>query len=274
LIVYLLYIQILNCFAAIVETAYGISRLQELGLQYGTNIRNFESFLRAPGLALTNYELGSFSSIVLVIVYLLMTKQLDLEIDISHNLLRLSGISAIICLALSNFRSGILFCFVAIILGEVLSRRKLIRASIAVLLSSILLLIAILVNFLLLNSNSFIERLDKWSQLLSNHDWIMGGGIGLSGAASLSSYAPIGSGIVTDNQYITILLQFGIVGFCLLIGIFVFLFYKGNTISKSLIIALMVKMFFAEVWDYTVFFSICLYLIFSGTNSKRKPVPS
>lgn len=270
LIVSLLYIQIVNCFVAIVETVYGISGLQELGFQYGTNIRNFESFLRAPGLALTNYELGSFSSVVLVIVYLLLTNQLVLGSTKSYKFYFLSGISALTCLALSNFRSGILFSFVAIMLVELFARRKLITVSLYVILSSISILTAIMANFFLLNSQSFVERQDKWSQLLSNYDWIIGSGIGFSGAASLSSYAAMGSAIVTDNQYISVLLQLGLVGFLFLMTIFIYLFFKGDGISKSLVLALMVEMVFAEMWDFTVFFSICLYLIFSGMISKRK----
>ena len=270
LIISLLYIQIINCLAAIVETVLGVSRLQNFGLQYGTNIRNFDSYLRAPGLALTNYELGSFSSIVLVTVYLLLTDQLDIKRKISRNLQFLSGISALLCLALSNFRSGMVFSIVAIIFGELLARRKIASSSLFIILSSSFVLIAVLGNFFLLNSNSFVERQDKWTQLLSNYDWVIGSGIGFSGAASLSSYAPICSAIVTDNQFITLLLQFGLVGFCFLMAIFLYLFYKGNATSKSLIIALLVVMCFAEVWDLTVFFSICLYLIFSGIISKHK----
>ena len=270
LIISLLYIQIINCLAAIVETVLGVSRLQNFGLQYGTNIRNFDSYLRVPGLALTNYELGSFSSIVLVTVYLLLTDQLDIKRKISRYLQFLSGISALLCLALSNFRSGMVFSIVAIIFGELLARRKIASSSLFIILSSSFVLIAVLGNFFLLNSNSFVERQDKWTQLLSNYDWVIGSGIGFSGAASLSSYAPIGSAIVTDNQFITLLLQFGLVGFCFLMAIFLYLFYKGNATSKSLIIALLVVMCFAEVWDLTVFFSICLYLIFSGIISKHK----
>jgi len=274
LIISILYIQILNCLAAIVETVLGVSRLQNFGLQYGTNIRNFDSYLRAPGLSLTNYELGSFSSITLVIVYLLLTDQLNMIKKISRKLQFFSGISSLLCLALSNFRSGMVFSIVAIIFIELLARRKITSSSLFIILGTIFVLIAILGNFFLLDSNSFIERQDRWSELLSNYDWVIGSGIGFSGAASLSSYAPIGSAIITDNQFITLLLQFGLAGFFFLMAIFFYLFYKGNAISKSLIIALMIMMCFGEVWDLTVFFSICLYLIFNGIISKHKLIHS
>jgi len=272
LIITFLYIQVINCLAAIVETIIGAGRLQDIGLQYGTNIRTFDSYLRAPGLALTNYDLGSFSSIILVTVYLLLTDQLTVNRKISRNLLFMSGISALLCLTLSNFRTGIVFSISAIIFIELFARRKFLSSSFYLILGSSFVFMAVLANFFLLSSDSFIERQEKVGQILANYDWVIGSGIGFSGAASLSSYAPIGTGIITDNQFITILLQFGLIGFCFLMNIFVYLFFKGDAISKSLIIALIIVMFFSEVWDLTAFFSICLYIIFNGMTSKHKLV--
>jgi hypothetical protein len=264
----------LNSFAALAETILGVDKLQLLGLQYGTNLRNFDSHLRAPGLALTNYNLGAFSAAMLFMVYLVLTKQLWLGRNISRRLCILSAFASVTCLVLSNFRSGMVFAILAILMCEVISRGNFLRASQALILGIIALLLAVLSNFFLVNSNSSSERQTKWAELIQFYDWKIGSGLGFTGAASRSSFGSVSSLIVTDNQYVTMLLQFGLFGFVCSVLILTYCFIYGSAVSKSLVLALTAMMLFVEVWDLTLFFTIILFLIFDRISLKRNQFPS
>lgn len=266
-------VQILNCLVAIIETILGVEKLRRYGLEYGTNIRNFDAHLRAPGLALTNYQLGSYSAIVLVLAYLLYTQQVVTNKMVSRIVILLSGISSVICLLLSNYRSGIIFSLITIFFCEIISRQKFANVTVYLVLGFLSILISILYNFYLLNLNSIFERKMKWIDILLNNNWIVGSGIGFSGAASLSTYAGKEAAIVTDNQYITMLIQFGIVGIICLFIIIGYLFFKGNAISKSILVAFSSMMFSVEVLDLTQFSTLALFLIFKGLSMKEKAIP-
>jgi hypothetical protein len=167
-----------------------------------------------------------------------------------------------------------IFTVLAVLLCEIISRRNYIGGSIVLALGSGAVLIAILSNFFLLNSNSSIERQSKWAELLTSYNWTTGSGIGFTGAATRSSFATSGSLIVTDNQFVTALLQFGLFGFFSVIFMLVYFFAQGNSVSKSIVIALAAMMFFVEVWDLTLFFSLVLYLMFDGIRARRNLFPS
>jgi hypothetical protein len=267
-------VQIANSIAAVLETILGVNSLMSLGLEYGTNLRNFDSFLRAPGLALTNYELGSFSAAILLLVYLISTQQFALNRKLSNRFCLFTGLASMTCLILSNFRSGMVFTSLAILLCEIISRRNLLGASVVLTLGSGVVLVALLSNFFLLNSNSSIERQSKWADLLSTYDWKFGSGIGFSGAATRSSFATSSNLIVTDNQFVTVLLQFGLFGLFSALFILIYFFMQGNFISKSIVIALAAMMFFVEVWDLTLFFSLVLFFMFDGIRVRRNLLPS
>ncbi len=261
-------VQIINALASVLETLAGVQKLQSLGFEYGTNLRNFDSVLRAPGLSLTNYILGSFSAAVLVLVYLLVTKEFRCESIFSKTYLIFSGLCSIICLALSNFRSGFVFAALSITLCELFLRRRIQNFIVLVLIAASSVLFAYLIEFFLLNNDSSVQRRVKWIELLSNHDWKLGSGLGYTGAASLSSFSSVESAVVTDNQYVTMLLQYGIIGLMLTLLILLYLFTVGSIVSKCLIASLSAMMMFVEVWDYTIFFSLVLFLIYTGFNSK------
>jgi hypothetical protein len=270
----LFFVQIINALAAAAETILGVDRLQLLGLQYGTNLRNFDSHLRAPGLALTNYNLGAFSAAILFMVYLVLTKQFWLGRKVSYRLCIMSAFASVTCLVLSNFRSGMVFAILAIVMCEVLSRRNFLGSSLVLILGSVALLLAVLFNFFLINSNSSFERQAKWEELLELYDWKIGSGIGFTGAASRSSFSSVSSLIVTDNQFISMLLQFGLFGFVCLVLILLYFFVFGSAVSKSLVMALTAMMLFVEVWDLTSFFTIILFIIFDKISSKKNQFPS
>lgn len=263
-------IQIINGMAAILENLVGLEKLQVLGLEYGTNVRNFDHFLRVPGLARTNYELGSYSAIVLVIVYLTLTNQMDLESKISKKFCVSTGIASFVCLMLSNFRSGIIFSILTIALCELLSRKNVLGFSLITVCISTTILLAISVNFFLLDSNSSLERFAKWSELLSSYDWRVGSGIGFTGGATRSSFASGTELIVTDNQFVSMLLQYGLFGLMSTFLLLFFFFISGNFVTKSLVISLLTMMIFVEVWDLTLFFTLVLYLMYDGIFIKMK----
>jgi hypothetical protein len=166
------------------------------------------------------------------------------------------------------------FAILAMVMCEVISRRNFLGSSLVLILGTVALLLAVLSNFFLVNSNSSFERQAKWAELLELYDWKIGSGIGFTGAASRSSFSSVSSLIVTDNQFISMLLQFGLFGFVCLVLILLIFFVFGSSVSKSLVMALTAMMLFVEVWDSTLFFTIVLFIIFDKISSKKNQFPS
>ncbi|MCU1404419.1 MAG: hypothetical protein JWQ43_722, partial [Glaciihabitans sp.] len=151
--------------AAIVETALGSDRLLELtGLEYGTSIRNFGTALRAPGTFATNYHLGAFSSVIAVVALLWWSSLEGARKDIIWRIVAL--ISAVGCLALSTYRTGVVVLIVSVVAAVFLSGdavKRWVKISVAVT------GIAVGVGFFAVglgDSKSFFQRLDIWAQLL------------------------------------------------------------------------------------------------------------
>lgn len=257
-------VQILNAIFAVLETMAGPQVLQGLGFQYGTNQRNFGTVLRVPGLTLTNYLLGSFSAILGVLGYLVASKKLFARDSQVHLLSFASFISSVICLFLSSFRSGIVFTFSCIVFIELLGKKSFSRVTNVVIYGVVTILLASAGNVYLLSTSSSAERQVIWGRLLGQNDWIHGSGIGFTGAASRSSFANSMENIVTDNQYITLLLQFGILGILACLIIFGYFFIRTDYIGKGVLLATLMMMGYVEVWDMTVMFTLNLYLIHLG----------
>ncbi len=259
-------LQIVNLIAASVQTLLGPTRLQSLGLDYGTNVRTFDSILRAPGLTLTNYYLGSFSAVCFALAY---TQLFTMEKQNSNRymvLIKISIFSSLICLLLSSFRSGILFVLMIVFLTEMFLKRNFTKLSILIALGLATIIFALSNSFFLVNSQSMSERLQRWENLFQGKNLFYGQGLGSSGAASLSSYASLESKVVTDNQYFSALYQTGIVGLILLILLLLYLFTITDKCGKVFLVSLSSIMFFLEAWDFTLMMSVCFIVVFNGVR--------
>ena len=266
-------LQIINLIAASVQSLLGPTRLQSIGLDYGTNVRTFDSILRAPGLTLTNYYLGSFSAVCFALAYTqLFTQKMQLSNKYTI-LIKTSMFSSLICLLLSSFRSGILFVLVFVLFTEMFVKRNLTKLSIVVALGSAIIIFAVSNSFFLVNSQSASERFLRWENLFHGEYLFYGQGLGSSGAASLSSYASLDSKVVTDNQYLSALYQCGVVGLILLILLLLYLFTATDKSGKAFLVSLSSIMFFIEAWDFTLMMSVCFIVVFNGIrlrNSNEK----
>lgn len=265
----LLYIQILNAIFVVIEFILGGNYLLKLGLEYGTNIRDFNGMPRLSGLALTNYILGSFSAVILLFVYFKITNYSECNFRIQRKLLVLTALCSFINLLGSNFRSGLLFSIIGIIALEFFTRGRVVRSFILFWLTAIVLCIAVLNNSLFINTFSLNERIEKWSHILVSFNSLTGVGIGSTGAASNSSFAMESSRVITDNQFITFLIQYGLLGGLYLALITYLLFKEANPFGKSMLIALFTSMIFVEIWDLTTAMSLIFFFYFKFGNSVR-----
>lgn len=262
-------LQIGNLIVASVQTILGPSRLQSLGLDYGTNVRTFDSMLRAPGLTLTNYYLGSFSAVCFALAYIqlfTLGKQVSYKYMV---LIKTSIFSSLICLLLSSFRSGILFVLIFVFLTEMFLKRSFTKLTIVIALGFATIIVALSNSFFLVDSQSILERLQRWESLFQGKNLFYGQGLGSSGAVTLSSYASSDSKVVTDNQYLSALYQTGVVGLILIIVLLLYLFAITDKCGRVFLISLSSMMFFLEVWDFTLMMSVCFIVVFNGLRLRR-----
>ncbi len=262
-------LQIGNLIVASVQTILGPSRLQSLGLDYGTNVRTFDSMLRAPGLTLTNYYLGSFSAVCFALAYIQL---FTLGKQVSYKymfLIKTSIFSSLICLLLSSFRSGILFVLIFVFLTEMFLKRSFTKLTIVIALGFATIIVALSNSFFLVDSQSMLERLQRWESLFQGKNLFYGQGLGSSGAVTLSSYASSDSKVVTDNQYLSALYQTGVVGLILIIVLLLYLFAITDKCGRVFLISLSSMMFFLEVWDFTLMMSVCFIVVFNGLRLRR-----
>lgn len=262
-------LQIGNLIVASVQTILGPSRLQSLGLDYGTNVRTFDSMLRAPGLTLTNYYLGSFSAVCFALAYIQL---FTLGKQVSYKymfLIKTSIFSSLICLLLSSFRSGILFVLIFVFLTEMFLKRSFTKLTIVIALGFATIIVALSNSFFLVDSQSILERLQRWESLFQGKNLFYGQGLGSSGAVTLSSYASSDSKVVTDNQYLSALYQTGVVGLILIIVLLLYLFAITDKCGRVFLISLSSMMFFLEVWDFTLMMSVCFIVVFNGLRLRR-----
>ncbi len=262
-------LQIGNLIVASVQTILGPSRLQSLGLDYGTNVRTFDSMLRAPGLTLTNYYLGSFSAVCFALAYIQL---FTLGKQVSYKymfLIKTSIFSSLICLLLSSFRSGILFVLIFVFLTEMFLKRSFTKLTIVIAIGFATIIVALSNSFFLVDSQSMLERLQRWESLFQGKNLFYGQGLGSSGAVTLSSYASSDSKVVTDNQYLSALYQTGVVGLILIIVLLLYLFAITDKCGRVFLISLSSMMFFLEVWDFTLMMSVCFIVVFNGLRLRR-----
>lgn len=257
-------LQVLNFLAGILELQLGIKELQSLGFEYGTNIRNFKSgTLRVPGLAITNFDLGLTSGVVLSLVYFMINGRIEIGKKYNHFFLILVFTSSIGGILVSYSRSGAIFAATVIVLAEAFERKRFLKAQTLFLTLTITGLLLISRNVLFSDNSSFLARFELWEDLPKLSNPMIGRGVGALGAVTKSSYTNIQTPIVVDNYFISIYLQLGILGLAIFSWFLVYLIIKGNSYTRALIFGLIVTLQFVELWEYALPTSLILFMYYS-----------
>lgn len=200
---------LLNAGAAIWETVVGPEALMQLGLTYGTEIREIGSVLRAPGLMRGNAYLGLTASFFFLGLVLFRS-----HLDLSRRLQNLFLVACSVAMLLSTARTGLV-----VLAGGVLLQRLNLKSTAR----NLLLTIAMVVSFSVFGAgsgDSGIARLTVWSRALATVDFT-GGGFGSMGSTTYSDFSGT-KGAFSDNYYISLVQQFGILGFAICVAAIVY----------------------------------------------------
>jgi hypothetical protein len=255
---------IANACAGLVEYSFGISRLLQAGLHYGSQVRVIGQSLRAPGLMVDNFNLGltaaAYGSAVLV------AGLVGFKLGRSHILIGLPA--AVICIVLSTTRSAVVLLAVSAVFGLFLTsgsgdRGRVMLSRIAGRVVALGLVVGIPVAYWkagLSSSQSYHSRLNLWGHFFREGLVSFAGhGLGSAGIATTSRFAGAAtSDVVADNYFINFLWQAGLVG-CLLL----FICWISRTRSRvsesgriyqraarALMIGLAASFYFTETWEY------------------------
>lgn len=202
-----------NLIAATWQSISGVDAFLSLGLRYGTSVRTIDGVVRAPGLTIINSELGLFAGIVGLFAAL----QLILNWRLGSKLWPLLALMLSIgCILLSTSRSGALIIASGIVIALLYLNNRQTRKA-ANIWSALLFLSLFLVGFSYIGATSnasWADRLAQWTSLVNSEIGIFGSGFGSVGAATFSGFSPRNP-MFTDNVYLSILIQFGLIGFIL-----------------------------------------------------------
>ena len=257
-------LQILNFAAGVFETQFGVKRLLSFGFEYGTNIRNFDSgTLRVPGLAITNFDLGLTSGVILSLAYFIQTSRINFEKKYNRFFILIVLISSAGGIFLSYSRSGAILSATVILLGEAFERRGFLKAQTLFLTGAVVGLILMSGNFLFSDNSSFKARLSLWEDLPKLTNPLIGQGVGTTGSATKSSFTSAEIPVVVDNYMISIYLQLGLLAIIIFGAYLSYLLVKGDSFGRALVVGLIVAMQFVELWEYSLPTSLLLFLYYS-----------
>ncbi len=249
--------------ASVVETRLGIGGLLDVGLTYGTNIRQYEGELRAPGLFTTNYALGAFAGVLGALAFVWWPVLGLSRWDRIWRWVAIAASSA--CLVLSIYRTGILVLLFSLALWIAISeegrsafgRRLLggIAGAVAV---------AYVLSAGFGSAASLEDRTRVWSRVLAQYDLeILGHGLGFSGAASSSRFAI--DRVTVDNYYLSLALQLGVFAAPLLFlmalsTLWMLRHARRVPILRAGIVlaACLVGFLFVDFWEYTAAMALAL----------------
>jgi hypothetical protein len=243
-----------SAFAAVVQQAIGPAALVASGLEAGTTVRTYDGLLRASGLAMTNYDLGSFAAVFTAISIVWWKK---CEATSTGRTWVLIGVGAgVVLLFTSIYRTGFLLVFLSIGMWLVTARslKPATRLAIGVLcLAGVYLFDAAGYG----GTDSLQAREAVWSAILDDGTFpLFGNGVGSAGAASNSSFSD--ARVTTDNYFLNILVQFGAVGFLIILGIIrwavvsLVMARADDLLHGGYVLAAAIACFwFVEFWEYS-----------------------
>lgn len=263
---YLYLAVVLNSFACILESRFGLNYLLKNGLEWGTQLSYFVGGrLRLPGLTTTNFDLSLLSGISILVSVLEISKirQNSYSSKKLNTISKLVAITALINLYFSATRVGILIAFTFMVF-LFLSIREHLTKAIFLIIGGISTLLLLGSSLFIFNSNSLFARVSLWQQIISNNEGgIYGNGIGYASAANRSKYAIKDLLLVSDNMYIAFFLSFGILGLVVMPAILLNFFSKSNGIGRSIIISLFLAGLVTELSDYSNAFACLLIYLYA-----------
>jgi hypothetical protein len=271
-----------NFVTALWQFLSGVDAFLAVGLGYGTSVRTIDGAVRAPGLMITNSELGLFAGVVALyaIVQIILKRSQSNRFFILTSIFLSFG-----CLILSTSRSGSLIVLVGLV-GALLFTSNSKQSLKSVVGSNILFFTLLVGGFVMtgaVSNSSWAERLERWRTLASGDLSIFGSGFGSVGAATFSEYSSRPPAF-TDNIYLSVLIQFGFLGLTALIVFIWSNLRKGDSqmsepisygyIQKKIFIfSLAITGALVEVIDYPLAMLCAAVFIGSGMNSQRNLEP-
>lgn len=283
-----------NAVASVWEVTAGVGGLVAEGLAYGTTVRQIDGVLRAPGLTSTSAIAGLFAAAVLMWLIVGLRSE---NARVGYLWSALGIASGATVLVLSTSRSGMILVAVmalamVIISGPrpgiaVTNRVRRMTNSIRVLMVFGVFAIPIaLVQYGAGSSDSLFDRMEVWNSLLKDNLTIFGMGAGSVGASSYSAYNKSG-GVFVDNSWLSVLLQYGIVGglaaCAMLVATIlrllkrrrVALHYSGAAVViLSVVLAIAMTAVFVEVLDYVAVMLIVGCILSQHTSTPSTSTPS
>jgi hypothetical protein len=242
-----------NLLAQIWQLVNGLDFLLSIGIQYGQNLRQIDGLLRAPGLTLTNSEIGLFAAVTAAgLTVLALTEK-----NTSKRLFLFLGASfGLTSLILSTSRSGLLLLLGTFIHYIFTSRRMFIGTGLRwAVLSLGIFGVVLFQMYGSASTVSFQDRLAVWANLISfDANLLIGHGLGYVGSVSFSSFNS-SPGLFTDNMWFSIMLQAGLL-VTISLATITLRFIFGRTAGKvfnsrrSIVFGVLMSSFFVEVLDY------------------------
>lgn len=266
-----------SALAAAYQSSISVAELAESGFEGGTSLRTINGVLRAPGLFMTNYDLGSFAAVLASLCVLGVGFDGKSQRDL---LWRVLGLGASLgCLLLSVYRTGMVVLGLTLVL-QVLFGRWRGRARVAAIIGA-LGAWAFLEGGPTADSASWTARLGLWAELLgSGRIGLVGNGVGSAGAASYLGGVDLR--VVTDNSYISLAYQLGVFALPLVLALWGAagkgaLAARGeSSLASRVMVSVLVAMFFVEFWEYSTAMCLAITAFFWASRSEvqgQEPVP-
>lgn len=243
---------------AIGEYFIGVSKLMDLGLVYGTQIRQIEGQLRAPALFSTHFEFGLFcAALFSASIY-----ANEIASRIGRMWIKFGIFFGIFGAILSTARTALLIVCVVFMIKKIESseipNRFLIRLFRLGAISAFFILLVIFLPSVV-TSKSLFSRFENWASILGSFNVFLGGGIGIAGGATNSNFADISKRIVVDNYILSLLVQVGVLGLVLfLMSLKNYSFPKPQI--SPILASVLLSFFTLESWEYYGSISIMLIL--------------
>ncbi len=271
---FLSFVVVASFATSVLQQVAGVDSLVQSGLEYGTTVRTAGGVLRASGLALTNYELGSFAGVFAASAWLWWAPQEVKPFWRAWSVF--AGASAAGALVTSSYRTGMVVLVLSLAVFIIFRGNG--RAGLRIL-AAVLVGAAIwgLGALGLLSTTSLETRTTVWQGLLQDEFTLLGQGLGSAGAASGSSYST--GRISTDNYFLNLFVQFGVGGAILALILVVWAVRLLARSRKSprfaggyVLFSCIVAFWFVEFWEYS---SAMILAMVVGTQgfSENPPTP-